>query len=312
MADRIYIDRPLPPGMAALFDAGWEVVGPDGVELATCRAAIAGASLWPATRIASATRLEVISRSGIGFDSVDLGAATAAGVVVCNTPDAPSISTAEHAISLLMAATKFTASNANRLRAGRSDFYAANEAVELAEATIGVIGHGRIGSRVARMVSAIGMHVLVCDPYVDVDLADSGADEQVDLSELLARSRVVSVHCPLTDETRGLLDAAAFSAMPDGVVIINTARGAVVDTRALIDALDSGKVYSAGLDVTDPEPLEPHHTLLHRDNVVVTPHIASATDKGRLRMYAGAIENARQVLAGQRPVDVVNPEVYES
>ena len=100
--------------------------------------------------------------------------------------------------------------------------------------------------------------------------------------------------------------------MQDGVVIVNAARGGVIDTQALIDALDSGKVYAAGLDVTAPEPLDPAHTLLHRDNVVVTPHIASATDKGRVRMYSGAIENARQVLAGERPVDVVNPHVYET
>lgn len=250
--------------------------------------------------------LEVISRSGIGYDSVDLAAATARGVVVCNTPDAPSISTAEHAMSLLMAASKFTANNAARLRQGRADYFAANEGIELSAATIGIVGHGRIGTRVARAAAALDMEVIVCDPYVDV--VDH---EQVSFTELLERSRIISLHCPLTDETRRMVDSGAFAAMNDGVVLVNTSRGAVVDTLALVDALDSGKVYAAGLDVTDPEPLDPDHTLLHRDNVVVTPHIASATDKGRKRMYRGAIENARQVLAGERPIDVVNPEVYE-
>ena len=255
--------------------------------------------------------LKVISRSGIGFDTVDLDAAAAQGVVVCNTPDAPSISTAEHTMSLLMAATKFTANNVARLRAGRQDFYAAHEGIELSGATVGVVGHGRIGSRVARMCAAMDMRVIVCDPYVDI--SESGAEhEQVDLETVLTESRVITMHTPLTDETRNLLDAEAFARMQDGVVIVNAARGGVIDTQALIDALDSGKVYAAGLDVTAPEPLDPEHTLLNRDNVVVTPHIASATDKGRVRMYSGAIENARQVLAGERPVDVVNPHVYET
>jgi len=306
MPDRIYIDRELPPYLAALFDDTWEVAGPDAAELSTCRAAIAGSSRWTAERMDVAPELAVISRSGIGFDTVDIAAAAERGVVVCNTPDAPSISTAEHTMSLLMAATKFTANNAGRLRAGRQDFYAANEAIELSGATIGVVGHGRIGSRVARMCAAMDMRVLVCDPYVEVT-----EHEQVDLDTILAESRVITLHTPLTDETRNLIDAATIARMQDAVVIINAARGAVIDTQALIDALDSGKIYAAGLDVTSPEPLDADHTLLHRDNVVVTPHIASATDKGRIRMYAGAIANARTVLNGDRPVDVVNPDVYE-
>ncbi len=305
MAERIYIDRSLPADCAELFGDEWDVVGPDRAELPTCRAAIAGASRWPAERIAAGAALQVISRSGIGFDTVDLEAAVAQGVVVCNTPDAPSISTAEHTLSLLLAATKFTANNVARLRAGRQDFYAANEGIELSGETLGVVGYGRIGSRVARMGAALDMRVLVCDPYVDV--ADY---EQVDMTTILTQSRVITLHTPLTDETRHLLDAAAFAAMSDGVVIVNAARGGVIDTPALIDALDSGRVYAAGLDVTAPEPLDSDHPLLNRDNVVVTPHIASATDKGRQRMYRGAIDNARLVLAGERPVNVVNPGVY--
>ncbi len=303
--DRIYVDRLLPPWLDELFGAEWVVVGPDPGELAGARAVIAGSSPWTVERIASAPELEVISRSGIGFDTVDLEAATSHGIVVCNTPDAPSISTAEHTMSLLLAATKFTANNVARLRAGRQDFYAANEAIELSGATVGVVGHGRIGSRVARMCAAMDLRVIVCDPYVEVF-----EHEQVDLATLLAESRVITLHCPLTDETRNMIDAEALSAMQDGVVLVNAARGGVIDSDALIAALDSAKVYAAGLDVTAPEPLDPNHTLLHRDNVVVTPHIASATDKGRIRMYSGAIENARQVLAGDRPVNCVNPEVW--
>ncbi len=306
MSDRIYIDRELPPYLAELFDDSWEVAGPDMAELPTCLGAIAGSSRWDAERMDEAPDLKVISRSGIGFDTVDLDAAAQRGIVVCNTPDAPTISTAEHTMSLLMAATKFTANNVARLRQGRQDFYAAHEGIELSGATIGVVGHGRIGSRVARMCAAMDMHVLVCDPYVEVT-----EHEQVDFETILAESRIITLHTPLTDETRDLVNADTISRMKDGVVIVNAARGGSIDTQALIDALDSGKIYAAGLDVTAPEPLDPDHTLLHRDNVVVTPHIASATDKGRIRMYAGAIANARTVLDGNRPDDVVNPHVYD-
>lgn len=306
MADRIYLDREVPPYLADLFGPEWEVAGPDPSELPSCRAVIAGSSRWPGERMDEAPDLEVISRSGIGFDTVDLDAAAARGIVVCNTPDAPSISTAEHTMSLLLAATKFTANNVARLREGRQDFYAAHEGIELSGATVGVVGHGRIGSRVARMCAAMDMRVLVCDPYVEV-----GAHEQVDFETILAESRVITLHTPLTDETRNLIDADTIARMQDEVVIVNAARGGVIDTEALIDGLDSGKIYAAGLDVTAPEPLDPDHTLLHRDNVVVTPHIASATDKGRVRMYSGALANARAVLDGERPVDVVNPWVYD-
>ena len=306
MTDRIYLDREVPQYLAELFGPDWEVAGPDASELPSCRAVIAGSSRWTAERMDEAPLLEVISRSGIGFDTVDLDAAAERGIVVCNTPDAPSISTAEHTISLLMAATKFTANNAARLREGRQDFYAANEGIELSGTTIGVVGHGRIGSRVARMCAAMDMRVLVCDPYIEVT-----EHEQVDFDTILAESRIITLHTPLTDETRDLVDAATIDRMQDGVVIVNAARGGVIDTEALIAGLDSGKIYAAGLDVTAPEPLDPDHTLLHRDNVVVTPHIASATDKGRVRMYSGAIANARTVLDGERPADVVNPQVYE-
>jgi phosphoglycerate dehydrogenase-like enzyme len=306
VSDHIYIDRELPPYLAELFDESWDVVGPDMAGLPTCRAAIAGSSRWDAERMDQAPELKVISRSGIGFDTVDLDAAAARGIVVCNTPDAPTISTAEHTMSLLLAATKFTANNVARLRQGRQDFYAAHEGIELSGATVGVVGHGRIGSRVARMCAAMDMRVLVCDPYVEVT-----DHEQVDFEAILAESRIITLHTPLTDETRNLVNADTIARMQDGVVIINAARGGSIDTQALIDALDAGKIYAAGLDVTDPEPLDPDHTLLHRDNVVVTPHIASATDKGRIRMYSGAIANARSVLDGHRPIDVVNPHVYD-
>ena len=213
MAERLFLDRLMPPGFEDLF-VDWDVCGPDDAELATCRAAIAGASQWPAARIASAPSLEVISRSGIGFDTVDLAAATAQGVIVCNTPDAPTISTAEHTMGLLLSVTKSLADNAARLRSGGTEFYAASEAIELAGRTLGVVGYGRIGPRVARAAAALDMHVIVCDPYVTTQ-----EFEMVTFPELLARSDVITLHCPLTDETAHMVDAAAFAAMRPGAVV---------------------------------------------------------------------------------------------
>jgi glyoxylate reductase len=152
----------------------------------------------------------------------------------------------------------------------------------------------------------------VADPYLEaVDADDPARPELVDLDTLLSRSDVVSLHCPLTDDTARLMDAAAFARCRDGVIFLNAARGGLVDHDALLAALDGGKVRAAGLDVTDPEPLPVDHPLLHRSDVVVTPHIASSTVAGRERMLAMAIEQALQGLEGRRPTHLVNHDVWK-
>ena len=153
------------------------------------------------------------------------------------------------------------------------------------------------------------MEVIACDPYVPV--VDGAEVELVVLAELLRRADVISVHAPLTDDTRHLFDSAAFAATRRGVVFVNAARGGLVDQDALLAALDRGQVGAAALDVTDPEPLPADHPLLHRDDVLVTPHVASSTDAGKLRLYEHAIDNALAVLDGRPPPHVVNPEVLE-
>jgi phosphoglycerate dehydrogenase-like enzyme len=250
--------------------------------------------------------LRVISRAGIGYDTVDLAAATAAGVVVCNAPEAPTVSTAEHAIALVMVATKRLAINQKRLRVANGDYFAANDGMELDGRTLGLVGYGRIARRVGAVGTALGMHVIAHDPYVgDADV------ELVAFADLLARADVVSLHAPLTADTRHLFDGAAFAAMRPGSVLVNTARGGLVDQDALLGALDNGPLFAAGLDVTEPEPLPTDHRLLARDDVFVTPHIASSTDRGKRRLYEHAIDNAIAVIAGDRPANVVNPEVYD-
>jgi D-3-phosphoglycerate dehydrogenase len=180
---------------------------------------------------------------------------------------------------------------------------------------MGLLAYGRIARRVARIAAGVGMEVIVCDPYLDPEALqtdDPARPEVVDFDELLSRSDVLSLHAPLTDETRHIMDRAAFERCRDGVLFVNAARGGLVDHDALVEALDSGKVAAAGLDVTEPEPLDQANTLLHRDNVVVTPHIASSTVVGRDRMLAMAIEQALQALSGQRPTNLVNVDAWRA
>jgi D-3-phosphoglycerate dehydrogenase/(S)-sulfolactate dehydrogenase len=261
---------------------------------------------WDQSRMDLAPRARVLSRSGIGYDNVDVEAATARGIVVCVAADAPTVSTAEHAVALMLAAAKRLVPNQLRLRAGTGDYVAVNDGIELAGRTLGLVGYGRIARRVHRVAEALDMTVVAHDPYVT-----DAPVELVSFAELLDRADVVSVHAPLTDETRTLVDATAFDAMRHGVVFVNTARGRLVDHVALLAAIDGGKVSAAAVDVSDPEPLPPDHPLLHRDRVVVTPHIASATGAGRLRLYRHAIDNALTVLDGGIPPHVINPEVLE-
>ncbi len=302
----LFVDRALPAGFEELFVGRARVVGPEPSELALADGVIAGSARWGKTELASApASLRVISRAGIGYDTVDLAAATAAGVVVCNAPEAPTVSTAEHAIALMMVSTKRLAVNQKRLRLADGDYFAANDGMELNGRTLGLVGYGRIARRVGAAGAALGMQVIAHDPYVDA--ADV---ELVAFADLLARADVVSLHAPLTADTRHLLDAAAFAAMRPGSVLVNTARGGLVDQEALVDALDHGPLFAAALDVTEPEPLPTDHPLLSRDDVFVTPHIASSTDRGKRRLYEHAIDNAIAVIAGDRPATVVNPEVY--
>lgn len=304
----LYIDRPLPAGIDQVFAGRARVVGPELTDLADADGVVAGADRWDGQRMdGGSERLRVISRSGIGYDGVDLAAATERGLVVCNAPDAPTVSTSEHAVTLLLAAAKRIMVSQTRLRQAKGDYFVASDGIELEGRTLGLVGYGRIARRVGAVAAALGMEVIAYDPYLD------GADvELVDFGSLLGRSDAISVHAPLTDETHHLFGPEAFAAVKPGVVFVNTARGGLVDQSALLAALDDGRVLAAGLDVTDPEPLPPDDPLLGRDDVIVTPHIASSTTRGKVRLFDHAINNALMVIAGDRPATVVNPEVYKT
>lgn len=309
----IHVDRPLADDAVRLDDQ-FGMVGPGDESLPEAHAAIVGGARWDSARFDLAPRLRVLSRTGIGVDAIDLDEATSRGVMVTNTPDGPTVSTAEHAMALLFSVAKTLTEHQQRLRDAVGDYGGLSTAVELDGLTLGLLAYGRIARRVARMARAVGMTVIAHDPFVDPDrLPDEDRDvELVGLGPLLDRSDALSLHAPLTPESYRLFDAAAFASCKPGVIFINAARGGLVDHDALIHALDSGQVGAAGLDVTDPEPLDPRHTLLHRANVVVTPHIASSTVVGRQRMLTMAIDQAITALGGGRPTCLVNPEVLGS
>lgn len=283
--------------------AGFETFGPDLAERLEATAILAGGEPYDAAVFDALPNLKVLARIGIGYDAVDLAAATERGILVTNTPNGPTTSTAEHTIALMMAITHELTASANRLRAATGDYVAHQNSMELNGRTLGLLGYGRIGRAVSVMAKAIGMHVLITDPI---------HDDSVSIDELLERSDVLSIHAPATPSTIGLIDADALANMKRGSVLINCARGSIVNTDDLVAALESGHLMGAGLDVTDPEPLDPDHPLLHMDNVVVTPHIASNTTAGRARMESMAFEQVSMALSGAQPSQLLNTAVLST
>ena len=257
--------------------------------------------------------LKVVARTGIGIDTISLADATANGVAICNTPDAPTVPTAEHAITLMLATLRHLKRWQQVLPNGeRSNYFSMYSGVEFDGLPVGVVGLGRIGSRVAMICKAIGMQVMGYDPFVGEERArELGIEHIAAFEDLLPRSQVLTLHLPATAETRHLINAETLALMPSGSFLINAARGALVDETALYEALKSEHLHGAGLDVFDPEPPPVDNPLLHLDNVIATPHIASSTPQGKARMWSGAVEQVVQVLQGQRPPHLLNPDVWD-
>ena len=318
---RIWCERRLPATYTHLLEGAAEVVGSgqdDPAEplaaLPRAQAIIAGARIrYDGALMDQAPELEVISRTGIGYDNILVPAATQRGIAVCNAPEAPTLSTAEHTLTLMLAVAKEIKRNDRDLRHGEvSDFFNANKGLEMAGLQLGLVGLGRIGSRVARFARALDMQVLALDPYLaDGEMAALGVERAADLAEILSRADIVSLHAPLSAETRHLINAEHLAQMKPGAILINAARGGLVHEQALLAALERGHLHGAGLDAFDPEPPHPDNPLLHRDDVIATPHIAPATLAGKERLWSMAMAQALQVLRGERPPHLVDPDVWE-
>jgi len=258
-------------------------------------------------------RLRMLARPGIGVDKIDIAAVTTRGIMLINTPDGPTESTAEHAIALMLNLTKGVATGDRVLRAGQGFPPYGNlpPGLEVLGATLGLVGLGRIGGRVAEIARVLGMRVLAYDPYVAPARAQALGVEMVpSLRDVLSAADVVSLHCPSLPETYRLINAETLALMRPGSFLINVARGALVDEAALVEALRSGHLAGAGLDVFDPEPPHADNPLFSLPNAVCTTHVGSYTRAGVLKMHVQCAEQVASALRGERPTNLVNPEVW--
>ena len=251
---------------------------------------VRSASNVTAEVIAAGAKLKVIGRAGIGVDNIDVPAATARGIVVMNTPSGNATTTAEHALALIISMARRIPQATASMKAGKWEkkkFMGA----ELTSKTLGIVGLGNIGKILADRARGLKMQVLSFDPFLTEEVAERIGVEKVELDELFKRSDFISVHTPLTDQTRGLIGKAAFEKMKNGVMLVNAARGGIVDEAALLAALDSGKVAGAALDVFVEEPPPADHPLVKHEKVICTPHLGASTAEAQVK---GAIEIAEQ------------------
>jgi len=256
--------------------------------------------------------LKVVSNMAVGFDNIDVPECTRRGIPVGNTPGVLTDTTADFAFALLMATARRIPEGVKYVKDGRWKTWGPMLMMgpDIHGATLGIVGFGRIGSAVAKRATGFGMRILYCDALVrDQAAAEIGA-ERADLDDLLTESDFVSLHVPLTEETHHLIGERELKLMKPTAVLINTARGPIVDAEALYHALTNGDIALAGLDVTEPEPISTDSPLLNLPNCVIVPHIASSSIATRTKMATMAADNLIAGLKGERLPNCVNPEVY--
>jgi len=293
----------LPPPRAVLLK---EVAGIDGLlALLTDRV--------DAALLEAAPHLRVVSNYAVGYDNVDVAAATKRRVMVTNTPDVLTETSADFTFALILAAARRMIEDEQYVKAGRWRTWGPEILLgrDVYGSTLGIVGMGRIGQAVVRRARGFDMRILYTGLHRKADLEHTEGIVFAPLEQLLTESDIVSLHCPLSDDTYHLIDRDALELMKPNAILVNTARGPVVDTRALVDALRVKPIVAA-LDVTDPEPLPADHPLLTLPNTIVTPHVASATVQTRTRMAIMAVKNVIAALQGERPPFLVNTELWEN
>jgi glyoxylate reductase len=261
---------------------------------------------------AAGEQLKVISNFAVGYDNIEVNAATARKVPVGNTPDVLTDSTADFAFTLMMSTGRRILEGERYVRADKWKTWGPMLllGIEMKGTTLGLVGFGRIGKAMVRRAVGFDMRVIYYDPSETKQDPDVKATS-VDFETLLEESDFISLHTPLTPDTHHLIDSEALSKMKPNAVLVNTSRGLVVDLDALYDALKSKRIFAAGLDVTEPEPLPADHPLLTLDNIVIVPHIASATKTARDKMSSMAAKNLIAGLKGEPLPNCVNPQVYK-
>jgi D-3-phosphoglycerate dehydrogenase len=317
----LWLEAPLFPQTLAMLPASLNVVLADPELPSPLDNAAAAQVIIASSRVeydgAAMDRLPnlvMIARTGIGVDNVNLDDATGRGIVVTNTPDGPTESTAEHTVAMLLGLAKSLKHGNNNLAAGQfGPRTSPLIGTEVMNKTLGLVGLGRIGRRVAQICRlGLNMTVIGYDPFVSEEHAAQMGVALADLDSVIADADFLSLHVPATPETIGLINADRIAQMKDGAYLLNMARGPLVDEHALLDALDRGKLAGAGLDVFAPEPPAVDSRLRDHPSIMATPHIASLTMDGRLRMERMAVERVLAFFSGERPADVVNAAVYEA
>jgi D-3-phosphoglycerate dehydrogenase len=314
---KVMIVQPIHESGATLLKQHFEVKVASDPSVATVIREIAGVEgvvvrTAPFTReiIEAAESLKVIARHGVGVDNIDVKAATERGILVLNTPDANAVSVAEHTVLAMGALAKRMLPMDRATRANRWEVRDEYRTIDLQGKILGLVGIGRIGSMVARKAQgAFDMRVIAYDPFIKPETAAAlGVTLVSDLAHLIGEADVVSLHSPLTPETRNLINTERLSLMKPTAILVNFSRGEVVDETALVEALRSGVIAGAALDVFQEEPPQPDNPLFALENVLLSPHSVALTAECVVRMATGAAQGVVDLLTGGRPRWIVNPE----
>ena len=322
MKPKVFVTRPLPAPALELLSSACEVrshqedtsmpVSQLAVECREAEGILVNSTRVSEEVLLAAPGLRAISNCGVGYDNIDVAVCNRRRIPITNTAGSLEETTADMAFTLLLAAARRAIEADRYVREGRWERwqFGLMHGLDVHHKTLGLIGFGGIGQPMARRGRGFSMRILYHARHRAAESVERElAAGHTDLESLLRQSDFISLHVPLTAETRHIIDGKAFSLMKNTAVLVNTARGPVVDEQALVDALSTRKIAGAGLDVFEKEP-QVHADLTRMDNVVLAPHIGSATGETRLRMATLAVRNLLAMLAGERPRTVVNPEVY--
>ena len=302
----------------ALAEAGAELVVSQTGEESDLLALVADADAIltcfarvPASVIRAGARLQVVGRYGIGVDNIAVDEATRLGIPVTNVPAYCLDEVSDHAMALLLACARKVCLYSSATRRGDWDLGVGAPVHRLRGQTLGIIGLGKIGQTLVPKAQAFGLRVMAYDPIISLETADALGVERVDLNTIFSQADFVSIHAPLTSETRGLVSGERLRQMKSTAVIINTARGPIIDQAALTQALQERWIAGAGLDVYEGESLPSDHPLLRLANVITTPHVAFYSEEALVDLRTLAADNVAMILSGKRPAWVVNPEVFD-
>jgi phosphoglycerate dehydrogenase-like enzyme len=319
MVTSLFIESEADPVLAPLLRDGHDVEIVDGLSVRSesslaralqgVAATLASVEPYSAAVLSQASSLKVISRTGVGYDAIDVAEATRRGIVVCTTPGTNQLAVADLAVLLILSCARRLLDAASLLRSGA--WTPQPVGVELRGCTVGVVGTGLIGGEVIKRLAGFEPRLLGHDVVRNEGLVERYGVRYVDLPTLLRESDFVTLHAPLLPETRHLIDAAALAHMKPSAYLVNTARGPLVDESALAQALADGRLAGAALDVFDVEPLPNDSPLRASERVLLTPHIAGSTVQSRAAMASMAVDNATRVLRGEPPLSCVNPAVLE-